>query len=95
MTLEGGLYGASAEDLLERIRLVPEAADSVMLIGHNPGLHELALVLAAAGRKLERLERRFPTAALATLTPLDTTTWSQLSRADAVLAAYVVPKQLR
>ena len=34
------------------------------------------------------------TAALATLT-LANTPWSQLSRADAVLAAYVVPKQLR
>jgi phosphohistidine phosphatase SixA len=35
--------------------------------GHNPGLQQLALVLASAGDELERLEAKFPTAALATL----------------------------
>ena len=90
--LEAELYAASAETLLERLRAVPEEVASVMLIGHNPGLQDLALVLASAGSELERLEAKFPTAALATLT---------LPRGDleaavpgAVLAAYVVPKQL-
>ena len=91
--LEAKLYAASSHELLERIRAVPDGVTSVMLIGHNPGLQDLALVLASAGAELERLETKFPTAALATLT-LANTPWSQLSRADAVLAAYVVPKQL-
>jgi phosphohistidine phosphatase len=64
-----------------------------MLIGHNPGLQHLAVVLAAHGAQLAQLKAKFPTAALATLT-LPTTTWSQLSPADALLSAYVVPKQL-
>ncbi len=64
-----------------------------MLIGHNPGLHDLALALASAGTQLERLEAKFPTAALATLT-IPKATWRRLSQANAVLAAYVVPKQL-
>jgi phosphohistidine phosphatase len=67
---------------------------SVMVVGHNPGLQHLALVLASAGAELERLEAKFPTAALATLT-FPKTTWSQVSPRDGVLAAYVVPKQLR
>jgi len=58
-----------------------------------PGLQDLALVLASAGTELERPEAKFPTAALATLT-LPRTTWRRLSQADAVLVAYVVPKQL-
>lgn len=91
--LEAELYAASAETLLERLRAVPEEVASVMLIGHNPGLHDLALLLASAGTELERLEAKFPTAALATLT-LPRATWRRLSQADAVLAAYVVPKQL-
>ena len=91
--LEAELYAASAETLLERLRAVPEEVASVMLIGHNPGLHDLALLLASAGTELERLEAKFPTAALATLT-LPRATWRRLSHADAVLAAYVVPKQL-
>jgi phosphohistidine phosphatase len=86
------LYAASSDRLLERLRAVPEAVDSVMLIGHNPGLHHLAVVLASDGSELARLETKFPTAALATLT--FSKTWNRLSRADAQLAAYVVPKQL-
>jgi phosphohistidine phosphatase len=91
--LEEELYAASSDELLERLRALPEAVDSVMLIGHNPGLQQLALVLASPSAELERLEAKFPTAALATLT-LPNTIWSQLSQDDALLAAYVVPKQL-
>jgi phosphohistidine phosphatase len=91
--LEAELYAASAEKLLERIRAVPEAVASVMVIGHNPGLQDLALLLASDGAELGRLEKKFPTAALATLT-LANTPWHSLSQADAVLAGYVVPKQL-
>ena len=92
--LDAALYAASADKLLERIRNVPERVDSVMLIGHNPGLQQLALDLASTGAELQQLEAKFPTAALATLT-LANTTWSQLSKGEALLAAYVVPKQLR
>lgn len=90
---EDGLYAASSDELLARIRLVPEALASVMLIGHNPGLQQLALVLASSGDELPRLETKFPTAALATLAVAKT--WSRLDPADAILTAYIVPKQLR
>jgi phosphohistidine phosphatase len=79
--------------LLARLRRVPDAVASVMLIGHNPGLQQLALDLASAGKELERLEEKFPTAALATLAL--GTTWSRLAQGSSTLAAYVVPKQLR
>jgi phosphohistidine phosphatase len=91
--LEDDLYGASSDELLARLRLVPDSVGSVMLIGHNPGLHQLALALTATGDELERLEAKFPTAALATLALAKT--WSRLAPADATLAEYVVPKQLR
>ncbi len=91
--LEAGLFVASADELLERIRAVPEAVASVMVIGHNPGLQNFALALASDGAELRRLAAKFPTAALATLT-LPDTPWRRLSEGDAVLAAYVVPKQL-
>jgi phosphohistidine phosphatase len=91
--LEAELYAASAGTLLERLHGVPEDVASVMLIGHNPGLQDLALLLASAGTGLERLEAKFPTAALATLA-LPTATWSRLARADALLDAYAGPKEL-
>jgi phosphohistidine phosphatase len=65
--VEEPLYGASSETLLERIHSVRDEANSVLLIGHNPGLHHLALALASEGAKRERLEAKFPTAALVTL----------------------------
>jgi phosphohistidine phosphatase len=46
---EDGLYLASASDLMERLRGIDERWDAVMVIGHNPGLHELAIALAAPG----------------------------------------------
>jgi phosphohistidine phosphatase len=64
-----------------------------MLIGHNPGLHQLALALASVGEELGRLEAKFPTAALATLAL--SRPWSRLEPGDAELSAYVVPRQLR
>lgn len=91
--LEADLYAASADTLLERLRAVPEEVASVMLVGHNPGLQDLALALASTGAELARLEAKFPTAALATLT-LPRATWRRLSPGGAVLSAYVVPKQL-
>jgi phosphohistidine phosphatase len=91
--LEAELYAASADELLGRVRGLPEGVGTVMLIGHNPGLQDLAVVLASGGAGLERLAAKFPTAAVATLT-LGNTAWSELSEGDALLAAYVVPKQL-
>jgi phosphohistidine phosphatase len=91
--LEEELYAATSDELLARIRLVPDTVQSLMLIGHNPGVHQLALGLVSDGDNLERLAAKFPTAALATLTAAKT--WSQLAAGDATLAAYVVPRDLR
>jgi phosphohistidine phosphatase SixA len=67
VTFEEGLYAASSDELLERLRLVPHPVASVLLIGHNPGLQELPVRLAAAGDELARLKAKFPTGALAKL----------------------------
>jgi len=88
------LYGASCDELLERLRSLPDTVASVMLIGHNPGLQELALELASGSSGLEQLEAKFPTAALATLS-IANGPWSRLASGDAILTGYVVPKQLR
>jgi phosphohistidine phosphatase len=91
--VEGELYGASADALLERLRSVPDAVGSVMLIGHNPGLQELALVLARRSDTVGELEAKYPTAALATLT-LPVASWRELGPATAELVALVRPRDL-
>jgi phosphohistidine phosphatase len=88
------LYAASKPELLERLQALPGSVASVMLIGHNPGLHDLALLLASRGADLPQLEAKFPTGALATLV-VDSESWSALSPGDAELVDYVVPRQLR
>ena len=53
VTIEDGLYGATEDDLLERLRAVPDSVPSAMLIGHNPAIQALALCLAGSGAGLE------------------------------------------
>ena len=90
---ESELYGASEEKLLQRLQALPESVNSVMLIGHNPGLQELALMLASRGADLRRLEEKFPTGALATLVA-EGEDWAALGPGDAELVDYVVPREL-
>jgi phosphohistidine phosphatase len=90
--LERGLYMASADDLLDRIHAVPNEVESVMLIGHNPGIQSLALSLAGGGEKISRVRKKFPTAALATL-EFDGG-WDELRPGGAELVSFVRPKEL-
>jgi len=93
VTFEPGLYLGSVETVLELLHGVPENVASVMVIGHNPSLQELALQLAQPGGDLPRLRAKFPTGALATLT-IPQAAWATLSRNGALLTAFVVPREL-
>jgi phosphohistidine phosphatase len=84
--IEDWLYGAGVTDVLARLREVDEDVGSVLVVGHNPTLHELALVLTGREDALER----FPTGALASVTV--TTSWAELAGAE--LAGFVVPREL-
>jgi phosphohistidine phosphatase len=87
------LDAASRLELLRRLRALPDSVASVMLIGHNPGLQELALALATHGADLPRLKERLPTGALATLVA-DCESWMALKPGDAELVDYVAPEIL-
>jgi len=95
--IEGELYGADTDSMLDRLRRVPEAVNSAMVIGHNPAMQELVLHLADptdAGTEgdLDDVRRKFPTGALATLA-FDCA-WRELSPGGAHLRSVVRPKQL-
>jgi phosphohistidine phosphatase len=63
------LYHAEAQDVLAAIREEAPDSGTVMVVGHNPGLHELAMRLAMGGpadpAKLAQLRGKFPTATVA------------------------------
>ncbi len=68
--IEPELYLADASALLARLRRIPREIPSVLVIAHNPGLQELVAELAdaagaASGATRDRIDRKFPTAALA------------------------------
>lgn len=91
--VEPDLYGASAGELLGRLQTIPDATQSVMLIGHNPAIEGLTLSLAESGEQLGDVERKYPTGALATLTFEGS--WAELEPGAATLAGFVKPRDLR
>jgi phosphohistidine phosphatase len=91
--VERELYRAGPAVLLARLHEVPDAVGSVMVIAHNPGLEDLALLLARREARVRELEAKFPTGALATLA-LRGSDWAGLDRASADLIAFVRPRDL-
>jgi phosphohistidine phosphatase len=100
VVIEHRLYGASCDEVVERLRSLPTEVRSVMLVGHNPAMQMLVLRLTArvrAGREelsegLEAVRRKLPTGALVTLETNDA--WSELDIGSAELADYARPKAL-
>jgi len=93
-SFERGLYLATARGLLARLTEIPDETKDVLLIGHNPGLHELAAVLAlhAAQRLRGALDRKFPTGAVATYE--FTGPWRELASAGPRLTHFTTPSEL-
>ena len=91
--IEDGLYGAGAGALLSRIGSVAGKVRCLLLIGHNPGLEDLAIRLAGAGKRSLRdeLALKFPTAALALLT--FTGEWDELDAGSATLEQLFKPRK--
>jgi len=93
--IEDELYGASAYALVQRLRRVDASVVSVMIIGHNPGLEDLAVALARDGdpSAMERLHTKFPTTALA-IFDVDQDDWTRLGNGDGYLRELVLPREL-
>ena len=91
------LYGAEPTQLLHLVRLA-EAHDPkcLMLVGHNPGMHELAMMLAGGGDKAARkaIEDNLPTSGLVIL-DFDIDDWTDVGFRRGELAQFVSPKLLR
>ena len=89
------LYLATAPELLKVLNGVAETARSVMLIGHNPGLHELAVLLTGSTRDpadARRLAEGYPTGALAEFSVPGP--WRTLAAGGARLHRFLCPRDL-
>jgi phosphohistidine phosphatase len=91
------LYGADIAELLEIIHEASSANPKrLMVVGHNPGMHELALALAGSGDPTGRkaLTDNLPTAGLAVL-DFDIHDWSDVAIRRGRLVLFVTPKLLK
>ena len=90
------LYLASEARLLVTLQEVAEPVRTVLLIGHNPGIHELAMTLTDPRISAEKLmlgvQGGFPTGALAEF--VVNGPWSRLAGGSQILTRFLTPRML-
>ncbi|MFF5923611.1 SixA phosphatase family protein [Streptomyces flavochromogenes] len=98
------LYGADGPELLDVLHGVSDEVGTLLLVGHNPGLEDLVLLLAAgadgaavaAGTVqdvLDRVRTKFPTSAIAFLALYGP--WTDLRPGEALLTGLAIPRGVR
>ncbi len=89
------IYLASAATLLDVARDLPDGAATALLVGHNPGLEDLVLLLvpdAEPGLR-DAVEEKYPTASVAQLR-FEVDRWRDLAEGAATLVRFVRPRDL-
>jgi phosphohistidine phosphatase len=94
--LDDSLYLADTDALLQLVRDENDAVASLLLVGHNPGLADLALALCGDRRTpdLARIAAKFPTGAYACI-GFDGERWSDVRPGSGRLLAFQIPRDLR
>jgi phosphohistidine phosphatase len=89
------LYLAEAPTLLERVRATDDSVGTLLVVGHNPGLEELAGRLTGGGDRgaIDALAEKMPTAGLAVLR-FDVAGWKRVAARGGRLDAFVTPRSL-
>ena len=89
------LYDATPHAIFALIKDMPASAHTLMVVGHNPGLHEIALMLIASGDidARERLREKLPTAGLVII-DFAFDDWNKLHPQSGRLERFVSPKSL-
>ena len=90
---EERIYLASTETLLDLVRNVDDGVSRLLLIGHNPGLERLALLLTTSGSLRAELAIKYPTATLAEIS-LPVERWSDVAEGIGTLERFVRPRDL-
>jgi phosphohistidine phosphatase len=89
------MYGAGVETLLDLVQSIPDEVHAPLLVGHNPGLHELLLRLTHeddAGLR-RRMAAKYPTAAVAVVT-LPEPRWEEVAPNSGEIRELILPREL-
>lgn len=92
ISLEDGLYAATGRELLARVRRIPPGSEEVLLIGHNPGVHDLALALAGSTAP-PSLREQLPTGALISL-KVAAARWADVAPGQGAVIRILLPRRL-
>ncbi|MGB3794677.1 MAG: histidine phosphatase family protein [Alteraurantiacibacter sp.] len=93
---EEAAYLADSQTLMQLLSTCDNRADAVLMVGHNPGLQELALDMVAQDAEndlFEEVMKKYPTAAFAVL-ELDIDSWSDLEIGCGKLVHFARPRDL-
>lgn len=93
---EDHLYEASPMAIMACIGNVDDRSNRLMVIGHNPGLEDLAdyLLQGQSSELQSAMSAKFPTAALALL-EISTNTWASLAGSSVRLTQFIQPADIR
>lgn len=89
------LYLASPAVLLDRIHQVEDKVERLLVVGHNPGLEQLALLLTGSDENglRQEVELKYPTAALAEIR-FGVDLWGDVAAAGGTLTRFIRPRDL-
>jgi phosphohistidine phosphatase len=92
---ERRIYESSAEAILKVIKSTPPSVGVLLVVGHNPGLQNLALLLAGPepSAAVGQLRKKYPTAGLAVI-DLDGHNWKKLAEGGGRLVRFETPKSI-
>jgi phosphohistidine phosphatase len=88
------IYLAETVTLIDLVRSAPAHADRLMIVGHNPGMHELVLSLTEGPQDLRNeAAGKFPTGALAEIS-FDVRDWAEVAPGTGRIRSFVKPRDL-
>jgi phosphohistidine phosphatase len=95
VSVEPSLYEAGSAAFLNVVRHGPDKAKSLLIVGHNPTIAEMASRLSGTGDRgaLARMAAKFPTSALAVI-DFDAGHWSEVDEGKGRLIAFATPASL-
>jgi phosphohistidine phosphatase len=88
-----GIYLAPVETLLALVRAADDADARLLLVGHNPGMEQLALLLSEASALRDEVAAKYPTAALAEI-GFEVPHWREVAPGEGRLARFIRPREL-
>ena len=81
------IYHASMEDILDELYQISEEMNAVMIVGHNPSMHDITEFLT------QKFLNKYPTCALAQISTENK--WTELTQGCSILENFMKPSELR